>query len=285
MTHAADPPAPAHAVLDHVVDQARAALRRLCTPRGWILSHLCGCGQPECANDREDTASLAILLRAASTAVTRAEAEPDDTEELRESLLALARAFRLDECPDGNPDCRCAALEAGDTYTVLRTVADAWHGRSGNLVSPTREQLRRMAHAHATNVAALDLLARRLDPDRAAAFRPALPSAGIAEGAWKKEARAMAAEAIATWVPEPAAIPEVSRVLDGALAIAFHGGWTSEDAVAFERVVADACSGLLTRGFAHESVAAALLAGIATVVSPQDLDAEADAELIVDTLA
>jgi hypothetical protein len=285
MTYAVALPAPSHAVLDHVVDQARAALRRLCTPRGWILSHLCGCGRPDCRNDREDTASLATLLRAASTAATRAEPEPDNAEDVRESLLALARAFRLDECPDGNPDCRCAALEGGDTYTVLRAVADAWHGRSGNLVSPTREQLRRMADSHATNVAALEVLARRLDPDLADTFLPVLPAAENAEGAWKREARAMAAEAIATWVPEPATIPEVGRVLDGALAVAFHGGWTSEDAVAFERVVADACSGLLARGFAHESVAAALLAGVATMVSPQDLDAAADSELIVDTLS
>lgn len=285
MSDSATLPTPSPTVPDDAVEEARGALRRLGSPRGWIAPHLCGCARPGCRNDREETASLAVLLRAASTAWTRDEPEPVEAAHVRESLLALARAFRLDECPEGTPGCRCRALEEGDARAVLRAVADAWHGRSGNLVSPTPEKLRSMAYAHAANVAAVEMLARRLDPDLADTFRAAVPRAARPEGAWKAEARAMAAEAIATWVPEPATLPEVGRVLDGALAVAFHGGWTSEEALGFESVAADACAGLLARGFAHESVTAALLAPLGAVVSAQDLDAAAEAERIVDALS
>jgi uncharacterized protein (DUF2267 family) len=272
-------------VLDTAVDRARTALHRLCSPRGWLAPHLCGCGRASCRNDREETVSLAILLRATGTAWAPDEPEPAEAAHLRECLLALAQAFGLDDCPEGTPGCRCSALEEGDARAVLLAVADAWHGRSGNLVAPTPEKLRAMAESHAANVAALEVLARRLDPDLADTFRAALPPAGRLEGAWEAEARAMAAEAIATWIPEPTTLTQVGRVLDGALAVAFHGGWTSEEAVAFEGVMADACAGLLARGFAHESVTAALLAPLGAVVSPQDLYAAADAERMADAAA
>jgi hypothetical protein len=276
-------PSPSAPLMDTAVEQARDAVYRLCAPRGWIKPFLCGCGRPDCRNDDERTASLATMLRAAATSWTD-EPEPSREAALRDTLLAFARVFRLDECPAGTPGCRCTRIGDGDAHAVLVAVADAWHGHNGNLVSPTPQKIEAMARAHARNAAALEVLARRLDPGDEASFRRMLPLAAASEGAWRAEARAVAAEAIATWIPQPTTIPEVGRVLDGALSIALHGEWTTPEAALAERVAADVCSALLVRGFTHPFVTESLYAPFSGLVALDDLDAAVDADWIAEAL-
>lgn len=281
------------AVRGAALAQARDAVRAFALTHGYLDGHLCGCGRPSCLNDHHATMSLVTMLRAVSTGWTSAGPNPAGEALLRERLLAFARAFGLDECPNGDPECHCARIGDGDAREVLRTVADAWHGRAGNVAPEglaagegpalTLEGVAALADYHAYHRAVLDALALRLDPEQADSFRAVVSR--VREnpgGAWREEARAMAAEALASWVPRPGDIPEVHRVLDSALALAFHAEWTTGDAADFETAAADACGAILVRGFAHPSVTEILFAPFAGVVSLEDLDAFAEAELLAE---
>lgn len=272
-----------------VLAEARQAVSRLAGTHGFLTNHLCGCGRPGCPNDDPETMSLAVMLRAVSGEWTGA---PDPAGEvlLRERLLAFAATFGLDVCPGGDPECHCVHLDRGDARGVLRTVADVWHGRTGNpgpaaddATAPriSADVLAEMAEDHAHNLRVLDALALVLDPERAPAMRAVLTHARGAEGgAWLLEARAMATESLASWIPNPSGLAEVGRVLDSALSVAFHADWTSADAADLEQAAADACAGVLVRGIAHESVTAALFAPFASAISLADLDAFADTEIL-----
>jgi hypothetical protein len=262
---------------DAVLSRAREAVSRIGRSHGFL------------GNDQPEAMSLAAMLRAVSTQWVGA---PDPAGEvlLREHLLAFARTFELDVCPSGDPECYCIRLDRGDARDVLRTIADVWHGRSGNpgpdpddpsmpRISPAI--LAEMAEDHAHNLRVLDGLALFLDPERAPALRAVVAQARDAEGgAWLLEARAMATEALASWVPNPSSLAEVGRVLVSALSVAFHADWTSVDAADLEQAAADACAGVLVRGIAHESVTAALFAPIGAAIALADLDAFADTEIL-----
>jgi hypothetical protein len=87
----------------------------------------------------------------------------------------------------------------------------------------------------------------------------------------------MAAEAIASWLPAPNTLAEPGRVLDAALAVAYHGGWSTEEAAALERAAADACAGVLSRGIVHPSGTEVLFAAMGSAMRVEDLDAAAEA--------
>jgi hypothetical protein len=260
-----------------VLSQAREAVSRIGRSHGFL-----GNGQPEAM-------SLAAMLRAVSTEWVGAP-DPAGEVRLRERLLAFARTFELDVCPSGDPECYCVQLDRGDARDVLRTVADVWHGRSGNpgpgpddpsMPRISAAILAEMAEDHAHNLRVLDGLALFLDPERAPALRAVVAHARDAEGgAWLLEARAMATEALASWVPNPSSLAQVGRVLASARSVAFHADWTSLDAADLEQAAADACKAVLVRGIAHESVTAALFAPMAAAVSLADLDAFADTEIL-----
>ncbi len=271
-----------------VLSQARDAVRSFAMAHGFLDAHLCGCGRPTCLNDNPATMSLVAMLRAVSTGWTDG---PDPAGELllRERLLAFARTFALDNCPNGDPACHCAKIEGADARGVLRTVADAWHGRAGNVAAAglgphappalSAESIVALATDHARHLAALDALAILLDPASGdVLLRITERVRENAGGAWLEEARCMAAEAIASWMPRPDQLREVGHVLDGALAVAFHQDWTVADADDLHRASADACSAILVRGICHESVSEILYRPFAGVVSMDDLDAYADAE-------
>lgn len=275
---------------DTAVLQLRDHLRRFGRSHGFLEGHLCPCGRAGCPEGSVETMSLVSMLRAVATEWREG---PDPAREplLRHRLLSFSRAFALLECPCGDPDCPAATAGEADTRTLLRVVADLWHGRAGNRAdvsgpgdeawaARTDEVLAWMGGRFARNLAALIALALRLDPAGADAFRSTLAAARAREsGAWLAEARAMAAEAIATWLPDPATLIEVRRVTDGALAVAYHGGWTTGDAADFERAAADACSAVLVLGIAHVSVSEALFAPFAGLTSLADLDTAVDALL------
>jgi hypothetical protein len=118
------------------------------------------------------------------------------------------------------------------------------------------------------NLGLLDALALRLDPASAASFRPVVGAMAASFGRpWPEEARAMAAEAAATWLAPPGEQRQAHRVLDGAIAVAWHGDWTAEDAALLEGAAADACTAILTSGIVHPTVTAALYAPFAEAVS------------------
>jgi hypothetical protein len=268
---------PHSAVRNAVLAHARGALRAFGISHGFLASHVCGCGREGCENDDVSTMSLAFLLRAVAEEWTGAP-DPGSEAVLRERLLAFSRVFRLHNCPCGDPECRAGRIEAGSARDVVRTIADVWHGRAGNRVHHAAEHVASVARDHAANLATLHALALRLDPDDHAQFEPAVAAARAAEGgAWLIEARALAAEAIATWLPNPGGLEEVRRVMDSALSVAFHGDWTTAAAAAFERAAADACAGILVRGIAHPTVTEVLLAPLSAVIAVDDLDAAADA--------
>jgi hypothetical protein len=242
---------------------------------------------------------LAGLLRAVATE-WRGDPDPAGQAVLRARVLMFARAFRLLECPCGSPDCPTATAGRQDTRTLIRIVADVWHGRSGNRVPPDpaggaeataaahefAEWMRETADRYAWNLGLLDALALRLDPALAPAFRgvPGAMAASLAR-AWPEEARAMAAEATATWLSPPGEQPEVRRVLDGALAIAWHAEWTARDAGLFEAAAADACMAILTSGIVHPTVTAALYAPFAGAVPFEVLQDDLERSLGVGTAA
>jgi hypothetical protein len=295
MAMAASTPSPlaAPVVLDSALAHLRDHLRRFGRTHGFLHGHLCRCGRPECPETRVESMSLVSMLRAVATE-WRDGPEPRREPLLRQRLLTFARAFRVLECPCGEADCPTTTAQDADTRTLLRVVADVWHGRAGNRVDvadtgeprwPGRatEVMEWMAQRYARNAAALTPLALRLDPQRAGSFRSVPAEAERREGgAWLAEARAMAAEAIATWLPDAASLPEARRVTDVALAVAYHGGWTTGEAADFERAAADACSAVLSHGIVHESVSEALMAPFAGLVTLQDLDAAVDALLLAD---
>lgn len=273
-----------------VVMHAREAVRHFGLRHGFLEAHRCDCGGADCRNAKPETMSFGWMVRAVASSWTQA---PDPLQEvgMRERLLSVARVFGLDECPEGHADCRCVRIEAGDARDVMRAVADAWHGRAGNFgplvpneageMPITAGGIAGMADAHAQNLRVLDILAWQLDPNAAPRFRAVVEAARAAEGgAWLEEARAMAAEALASWLPLPTSLEEVSRVLDSALAVAFHGDWTTQDARDFDRAAADAVSAVLVRGFAHESVTEVLFAPFQPILSLQDLDAAAMADAL-----
>lgn len=267
---------------DALLAQARDTLRAFGRAHGFLRPHLCGCGRDTCRNAREETMSLVAMLRAVASG-WRGAPDPAGEGLLRIRLLGFAAVFGLDACPEGNPDCACARLEEESTRGVVRAVADLWHGRAGNRVAVTSAWISALAEGHARNLAALDVLARHVAPDRDEALRAVLDQARAAEGgAWLTEARAMAAEAVATWLPAPGTLNEPGRVTDAALAVAYHRGWTVEEAAELERVAADASSALLTRGIVHPSVTEVLYAPMAHAVRAEDLYAAAEALEIVE---
>jgi hypothetical protein len=268
---------PQSAVRDTVLAHARDALRAFGLAHGFLAAHVCGCRREGCDNDNVRTMSLAFLLRAVAEAWT---AEPDPGAEavLRERLLAFARVFRLGDCPCGDAGCPAARMGTGNARDVVRTLADAWHGRAGNRFHHSAEHIASLAQDHAANLASLHALALHLDPADASRIQAVVAAARVAEGgAWLTEARALAAEAIATWLPHPGGLKEVRRVMDSALSVAFHAGWTTAAAAVFERAVADACAGILVRGIAHPSVTEVLLSPLRAAIAVSDLDAAADA--------
>jgi hypothetical protein len=251
------------AVRNAVIMQAAESLRHFAQGRGFLEAHPCECGRDECPQVNPETMSFGWMVRAIASSWTDA---PDPAHEvgMRERLLAVASAFGLDECPEGHADCRCASMKQADARAVVRAVADAWHGRAGNFgplvpdeaggLPITREAIGEMATAHAQNLRFLDTLAWQLSPDRAPQFRAVVETARAAEGgAWLEEARALAAEAIVSWLPVPESLDEVRRVLDSALAVAFHADWTAQDARDFDRAAADACTAVLVRGCHHDA--------------------------------
>ena len=295
-TAATPSPLAAPAALDAALAYLRDHLRRFGSTHGFLRAHLCPCGRPECPEAHVETMSLVSMLRAVATE-WREGPEPRREPLLRQRLLAFARAFRVLECPCGEPDCPTATAQDADTRTLLRVVADVWHGRAGNRVDvsdtddtrwPARaaEVVDSLGDRYGRNVAALTALALRLDPAGAGSFRVVPAEARRREGgAWLAEARAMAAEAIATWLPAPDTLPEARRVTASALAVAYHGGWTTGEAADFERGAADACSAVLTLGIVHASVSEALFAPFAGVVALADLDTAVDALLRADRTA
>lgn len=273
--------------------QARDAVREFAQAYGFLDAYLCGCGRPTCINDDPERMSLVMMLRAVSSQWTSI---PDPAPEalLRERLLAFARAFDLDSCPNGDPACHCAHIADGDARQVLRTVATVWHGRAGNMAPAepglhappalSAETVASLATDHAHHLAVLDALALQMVPDRSADFlRVARRAAREQGGAWLEEARAMAAETLASWMARPGDIPEVGRVRDSATAIAFRCAWTVGDAAALEGAAADACAAILIRGIAHPSITELLLAPFEGVVPIADLDALADVEALAAT--
>lgn len=292
-TTAASSALAAPAVLDAALARLRDHLRGFGRTHGFLQGHLCRCGRPECPEAHMETMSLASMLRAVATE-WRQGPEPGREPLLRQRLLSFAAAFRVLECPCGEPDCPTVGAADTDTRALLRVVADQWHGRAGNRVDVSdtgradwsaraSEVVAWMGERFARNLAALTALALRLDPKLADSFRGVPKEARRREGgAWLAEARAMAAEATATWTPAPDALPEVQRVMDSALAVAYHGGWTTAEAAGFERAVVDACSAVLTFGIVHPSVSDVLFAPLARVVTLADLDAAVDALLRAD---
>jgi len=271
---------PEFAVRDAALAQARAEVLALAVRHGYIERHLCGCGNPRCRNDAAETMPLLGLLRAVATEWGD-EPPPVGQGLLRSRLLMFARAFGLLECPCGKADCPTLTADREDARGLLRIVADAWHGRAGNRVAPhgSGDELERSAldlaswmrdaaDRYAWNLGLLDALALRLDPAAADAFRPVVGAMAASYGRpWPEEARAMAAEAAATWLAPPGDQQEVHRVLDSALAVAWHGDWTTEDAAMLEGAAADACMAILTSGIVHPTVTAALYAPFAEAVS------------------
>lgn len=283
------------AVRNAVIMQARESLRQFGLRHGFLEAHRCECGRPDCSQAHPESMSFGWMVRAVASSWTDA---PDPGQEvgMRERLLAVARVFGLDECPEGNAHCRCVSMEQGDARDLVRAVADVWHGRAGNFeplvpndegeLPINREAIAGMAAAHAQNLRFLDTLAWQLSPDGAPRFRAVLETARAAEGgAWLEEARAMAAEALVSWLPVPESLEEVRRVLDSALAVAFHADWNAQDARDFDRAAADACTAVLVRGFAHESVTEVLFAPFQAVLSMQDLDAAAMADALAAGIA
>jgi hypothetical protein len=262
----------------------RDALRSFGSAHEFLTPHLCGCGNPGCAQDSLETMSLLAMLRAVATEWV---GDPDPQKEplLHTRLGAFARAFGLLECPCADPQCPTAAAWRMDTRAFLRVIADMWHGRAGNRVTVGATStegwsdhvslvVTDIADRYARNLGALTTFALRLDPADAHAFRPVLEAVEEQErSAWLTEARAMAAEAIATWLPAPGSIPEVERVMEGALSLAYHAGWTTWEAALLERAAADACSAVLTLGIVHISVSQKLFAPFTSVLPLADLDA------------
>lgn len=311
-------PPPDHAAelakLDAVLTEARAELLRFATAHGF--RHLCGCGRPTCRNDNPATISTVALLRAVSTEWI-AGPHAAGQAAMRDRLLAFTTEFRLNECPDGDPECHCVQLELGDARHVLRTVADAWHGRAGNpapgagagvlaggageavlaasppdpgegVLNLTAEILHAMAEDHAHNRRVLDALADFIDPNRAPTLQAiAVAARGREPGAWLQEARAMATETLASWIPDVQDLPEVQHVVRRvedvfATVLALKLKWTPQDAAYLELAAADACRAILIRGIAHESVTQALFSPFHALVSLADLDAWADTQFLAD---
>ncbi|HEX6039667.1 hypothetical protein [Longimicrobium sp.] len=280
-------------VRDATLARLRDGLRSFGIAHGFLDRHLCGCGNPRCAQDRVETMSLLAMLRAVATEWV---AEPDPVREplLHHRLASFARVFALLECPCGDPDCPTTHSAGMDTRAYVRLVADMWHGRAGNRVAFAHTEAEEwsanaagvvvdIADRFARNLAVLNTLALQLSPDDAERIHSvASAAASLERSAWRAEARAMAAEAIATWLPHPEPIVEVRRVVDSALAVAYHAGWTTGDAALIERAAMDACSGILTLGVVHLSVSQALFAPFSRVVSLTDLDAAVDALLIAE---
>jgi hypothetical protein len=288
------PSSPTEAIVrDATLARLRDGLRSFGIAHGFLDRHLCGCGSPRCAQDRVETMSLLGMLRAVAMEWV---AEPDPAREplLHHRLASFARVYELLECPCGDPDCLTTRSATMDTRAYVRLVADMWHGRAGNRVTVADTEAEgwrahtagvvvEIGDRFARNLAALNTLALRLDPRDADRFQPvATAAAGLERSAWRAEARAMAAEAIATWLPHPESIVEVKRVVDSALALAYHAGWTTGDAAMLERAAVDACSGILTLGIVHVSVSQALFAPFSRVVSLTDLDSAVGALLIAD---
>ena len=271
---------PEFAVRDAALAQARSEVLAFAARHGYAELHLCGCGNPRCRNDAVETMPLLRLLRAVATE-WRDEPAPVAQGLLRSRLLMFARAFGLLECPCGQPDCPTLTADREDARGLVRIVADAWHGRAGNRMAPhgTGEErdkaaldlatwMRDAADRFAWNLGLLDALALRLDPEDAGKFRTVVGAMAASFGRpWPEEARAMAAEAAATWLSPPGEQPEVQRVLDAAIAVAWHGDWTTEDAAMLEGAAADACMAMLTSGIVHPTVTAALYAPFAEAVS------------------
>jgi hypothetical protein len=286
------PSATEELVRDTTLARLRDTLRSFGSAHGFLIPYLCGCGNEGCAQARVETTSLLTMLRAVATEWT---AEPDPSAEplLQTRLASFARAFDLLECPCDDPRCPTVSAWRLDARALLRVVADMWHGRAGNRVGVADTAVEGWADhvslvlsegsdRYARNLGALTALSLRLDPVDAHTFRRVLPAAEGQESAWLGEARAMAAEAMATWLPTPDPVREARRVLDGALALAWEAGWTTSEAAVFERAAADACSGVLTLGFVHPSVTKRLFAPFATVVSLADLEGAGAALLQAD---
>ena len=268
---------------DETLARARDAVRAFAIHHGFLDGHLCGCGRPTCINDNPATMSLVGMLRAVSTEWHSAP-DPQGEASLRAALLAFAGTFGLDACPAGDPDCAACSLATADTRTVLRTLADLWHGRAGNPVAPTGELIIATAHEYANGLAMLDVLALRLDPKIPSPYADVLKAAQEGEGTpWLAEARAMAAEAIATWLPNLSGTAEARRVLDSALSIAIDWEWTRHEAAVFERAAADAVAAVLVRGIAHPSVAERLYQPFSSLLAMSDLAAAAEVDLLTST--
>jgi hypothetical protein len=289
---------PEFAVRDAALAQARAEVLAFAVRNGFVDRHLCGCGNPQCRNDSAETMPLLGLLRAVTTD-WGAEPQPAGQGLLRSRLLMFARAFGLLECPCGNEDCPTLTADREDARGLVRIVADAWHGRAGNRVPPqgdgeAREHaaielaswMRDAADRYAWNLGLLDALALRLDPSRAAGFRAVAGAMAASFGRpWPSEARAMAAEAAATWLTPPGQQQEVHRVLDAALAVAWHADWTTEDAALLEGAAADACMAILTSGIVHSTVTAALYAPFAEAVPLETLQDDLERSLRLGAVA
>lgn len=289
---------PEFAVRDAALAQARAELLSFAVRHHFVDGHLCGCGNPRCRNDAAETMPLLGLLRAVATEWVT-EPEPGGHGLLRSRLLMFARSFGLLECPCGDEHCPMLTADQADVRGLVRLVADAWHGRAGNRVPPRgegheREQaaekmadwLHDVAERYAWNLALLDMLALRMDPADSERYRRIPGAMGVSFGRpWAEEARAMAAEAIATWLSPPGEEREVQRVLDSALAIAWHGDWTTEDAALLEGAAADACMAILTSGIVHPTVTAVLYAPFAEAVPLEALESEMQKLLSVDEAA
>ncbi len=292
--------APEFAVRDVALSQARDALLAFALRHNFVDGHLCACGDPGCRNAQPETMPLTGLLRAVAVEWT---ATPDPAGEriLRNRLLLFARAFGVLECPCGDAQCPTRRAEEMDTRGLLRVIADVWHGRAGNRVHSrpgTAEEARgegsreldgwleETSARYARALGALDALAARLDPRRADAFRRVASMMAASRGrAWPGEARAMAAEAAATWLPRPQERAEVHHVLDAAIALAWHAGWSTEEAALLEGAAADACLAILTAGIVHHTATAALYAPFAEAVPLDLLHDDVDVALIIEARA
>lgn len=91
----------------------------------------------------------------------------------------------------------------------------------------------------------------------------------------------MAAEATATWLSPPGEQPEIQRVLDAAVSVAFHSDWTVEDAALLEGAAIDACMAILTSGIVHPTVTAALYAPFAEAVPLETLQDDLEQTLAI----
>lgn len=285
---------PEFAVRDAALAQVRAEVHAFAVRHGLVDRHLCRCGNPSCRYGSADTMPLLGLLRAVAMDWGP---EPAAAGQglMRSRLLMFARSFGLLECPCGRDDCPTLTAEREDARGLVRIVADAWHGRAGNRVAPqgdgeVGEQaalelatwMRDAADRYAWNLGLLDALALRLDPAAADTFRGVVGAMAASFGRpWPEEARAMAAEATATWFSPPGERPEIQRVLDAAVAVAFHADWTIADAELLEGAAIDACMAILTSGIVHPTVTAALYAPFAEAVPLETLQDDLEQTLAI----